>query len=65
MQQAYLPPQFAYDPAIGVPQMVYVPQPVQIPYISPNPFEYPPGHATYMWFYKDPKGYSQGPFNAF
>lgn len=43
-----------------------VPQvPIPVYSISPNPFEFPPGQPTYIWFYKDPKGFSQGPFNAF
>ena len=32
--------------------------------VSQNPFEYPPNQPQYLWFYKDPKGVSQGPFNA-
>jgi len=50
-------PMTPYDPAITIQN------PVIMYGVSANPFEYPPGSPGYIWFYKDPKGNSQGPFN--
>lgn len=56
-------PHLAYDPAIQIPQqpvyqMQVPPTPIPVYSISPNPFEFPPGQMTYIWYYKDPKGFS-------
>jgi hypothetical protein len=51
-----------FDQQIYRPQVAQVAVPMQ--YVSNNPFEYTQGNPN-TWFYKDPKGFSQGPFTAF